>query len=753
MKYDTKFDNESLLVAESVLTTANGYLGVRGNFEEGYGEGLESIRGTYLNGFYDIVDVTYGENAYGFPQTAQKMLNVIDGQTIRISVGGDVFSMDSGKILSMKRSLNLEAGYAARSIHWQSPKNHEIIIDIRRMTSFKTKELLMIDYNVRSIGYNGPLTIESTIDGNVRNYTRAGDPRVASGHGQLLEITSAFTDIQTGILTAKTTRSGLEMACMMLHDIPMQLFIEDNTITATRTLQLDDNDECHFTKYVVYTDSLRHDHIIDSGLDIIGMVADKGRVYWYNRQQHYLDDFWKYAKVDIEGDDSVQEAIDFSCYQLLACAGKEPYSNMAAKGLTGEGYEGHYFWDTEIYAIPFFTLTEPEVAKNLLTFRHRTLDQARIRAVELGHKKGAKIPWRTISGSECSGYFPAACAQYHINADVAYANIQYYLFHKDLDFMMTISYPVIFETARLWMDTGHYGPDGMFRIDDVTGPDEYTAIVNNNYYTNAMAKYHLMWAVKLATVLEEYDMDGWNRLCDELDISTNELYSMKQAAEAMYLPYDQAHGISLMDDSFMLKKDWDFDGTPKDHHPLLLYYHPLAIYRHKVLKQADTVLAHFLLDNEKGSVMKRSYDYYERYTTHDSSLSYCIYGMMASKVGYPEKALHYFNKNIRLDLDNLHHNTKDGLHLANAGGVYMNLVYGFMGLRIKEDGLYLAPTKPTCWNSLTIRFRYKGTLLTLSIANDIVIESQEPVTLYLYGTSYNVKDRPLHVPVATKTIS
>ncbi|MDA3845470.1 MAG: glycoside hydrolase family 65 protein [Vallitaleaceae bacterium] len=431
-------------------------------------------------------------------------------------------------------------------------------------------------------------------------------------------------------------------------------------------------------------------------------------------------------------------------YQLLASAGKDPHSNISAKGLSGEGYEGHYFWDTEIYMLPLFTLSSPAIAKNLLRFRYEILGASRDRAREMGHKIGAKIPWRTISGRECSGFFPAGSAQYHINADVAYAYIQYFLFTADIDMMLEFGYEVIYETARLWIDMGHFNEDDAFMINAVTGPDEYTAIVNNNYYTNVLAAYHLKWAYDLAEKLATAYPDKWERIKEKIHIMADELAIMKKASEQMYLPFDKALGINLQDDGFKNKAEWDFAGTPKNHHPLLLHYHPLTIYRYKVLKQADTVLAYLLLDNESDEVIETSYTYYERLTTHDSSLSPCVYGMMASRINQTEKAYNYFMQTIRLDLDNLHDNTKDGLHIANAGGAYMSIIYGFGGLRIKSDGLHLKPTKPAEWETIRFRLKYKDSLVTVTIGEQLTIETEKPINFIIDGSPIQV-DGTIHM--------
>ncbi len=480
--------------------------------------------------------------------------------------------------------------------------------------------------------------------------------------------------------------------------------------------------EVHFTKYAVYTDTIRHgDDVIQEGMKILHQVKGKSFGELAEEQKRYLDDFWEVSDIMIEGDQLVQEGIRFNLYHLLQSVGKDPASNIAAKGLSGEGYEGHYFWDTEIYIFPVFLMTHPEIAKNLLLHRYSILEHAKARALEMGHEKGALFPWRTIAGKESSAFFPAGTAQYHISADIAYSYIQYYLATKDEEFMKGYGAEVLFETARLWADTGHLH-NGKYRIDNVTGPDEYTCIVNNNYYTNVMAKHNLLWAVKIYRLLSRTDADRLRALAGRLDLTETEVDNWQMAGESMYLPYDETLQINAQDDSFLQKAKWDLKNTPSDKFPLLLHYHPLTLYRYQVLKQADTVLAHFLLEDEQElGTIRNSYDYYEAITTHDSSLSSCVYSIMASKLGYTDKSYNYFNETARLDLDNTHGNTKDGLHMANMGGTWLAIVYGFAGLRLKENGLSFSPMLPAEWNLLEFQLRYQGRRLKFQKTREFTV--------------------------------
>lgn len=738
---------ETLLNLESIFALGNGYLGVRGNFEEGYGEGMDSIRGTYLNAFHDVINIPYGEKLFAFPSTQQKLVNGIDSQSIRLYIGTEEepFNLFEGKVLSYERHLHLDKGYAEREIHWQSPSGQEIKISFRRLISFQYRELFAIDISVEAVNFMGPIKIVSTVNGDVRNYTAVNDPRVASGHAQLLSVKECGTREEYACVMSETTESSLQMACVTRHEYSgsPQVQVDSNATKVENTYIFSLEEPVHFTKWNVYTDTLRHgEHPIDQGIKLQEQLKGKNFEDLVVLQKGYMDQFWKSSDIIIENDTSLQEGIRFNVYQLLQSAGRDPFSNISAKGLSGEGYEGHYFWDTEIYLFPVFLMTHPDMAKQLLVYRYSTLEQARERAREMGHAKGALFPWRTISGTECSSFFPSGTAQYHISADIAYSYIQYYLAVEDRNFLLQYGAEVLFETARLWIEIGH-DYKGAFHIDEVTGPDEYTCCVNNNYYTNVMAQNNLKWAVKSYEILEAYDQLGWATLCDRLGVSAEEVECWKQAFNTMYLPYDEELGVNPQDDTFLRKKVWDFENTPKEKYPLLLNYHPLTIYRYQVCKQADTVLAHFLLEDAQDiETIRRSYDYYEGITTHDSSLSTCIFSIMASKVGYTDKAYEYFTETARLDLDNTHGNTKDGLHLANMGGTWMAIVYGFAGVRLKESGLSLAPSIPASWERYAFRIRYRGRLIQFQINKGSIhlelLEGEE-LTILLYREHVSLK--------------
>ncbi|MBH1940020.1 glycoside hydrolase family 65 protein [Mobilitalea sibirica] len=737
-------DYNDLTVYETVFHNANGYIGVRSNFEEGYPEGIDTIRGSYINGFYDIAEMKQAEKLYGLVEDKQTMLNVVDTQTIYLIIDGEKFSMFEGTVKESKRWLDMEKGITGRYIVWRSPKGKEIEISIKRMTSFTQLSLFTIEYIVKALNFNGNIVFQSYHRGEVQNYSNENDPRAARESSRYLVPAQAVVEEGVSYLTSDTSKSALSVCTGVAHrlskDSSIVTKLEGHSASTKIDTAIVENESIQLVKYTVFSDSIRHKDCTANAKVEMGKALTVSLETLYQAQFVYLKEYWNNCLLEIKGDDELTEAINYNMYQLIQSVGKDEHCNITAKGLSGEGYEGHYFWDTEMYIEPFFNLTEPSITKNLISFRYKTLDKARENAKILGHAKGALFPWRTIMGTECSGYFPSGTAGYHINGDIAYSVVAYYLVTKDLDFIAEKGAEIIFETARLWMDVGNYS-NGTFRINEVTGPDEYTCMVNNNYYTNVSAQYNLRWAYKFYYMLKEAKQ---LTNIEKLGITEDEVREFERAADLMYLPYDNTLKINPQDDSFLDKKVWDLENTPKEKFPLLLHYHPLHLYRHQVCKQADTVLAHFIFEDAQSmETIRNTFHYYEKVTTHDSSLSTCIFSIMASKLGLIDKAYDYFGDSAKLDLFNTHKNTKDGIHTANMGGNFMAIVYGFGGLRIKENSIYFAPSLPKQWEQYKFQINYEDSQIIVEVnAKETIFTLVKggSKVIHIYGISYNLED-------------
>lgn len=742
---DLRLGKEDLILNETIFHNANGYIGVRSNYEEGYPAGFDTIRGSYINGFYDIANMKQAEKLYGMIEEKQTIVNIADTQTIRLYLEDEMFTMFEGTILESSRWLDMEEGYTARRVVWRAPGGKEVEIVIKRMVPFHQLSLFTIEYKVKALNFSGKVRFESSHIGEVMNYFNPHDPRVAGESFKHLNLDSIGIIDGISYIVTNTSRSGLSVCTgvenRLSKDGKKEVYIDGRQSLCNYHTEIVKDEVIRFTKYTVFTDSIRAKDCKKEAIKEMEKALEVSLEEHYKEQAMYLERFWKQSSLEIEGDDELALAVKYNLYQLLQSVGKDDHSNIAAKGLSGEGYEGHFFWDTEMYIQPFFTLTNPDISKNLIEFRYTTLDAARENARILGHKSGALYPWRTIMGKECSGYFPSGSAQYHINGDIAHSIVMYYLATKDIDFIAKVGAEIIFETARLWIDAGNYY-EGTFRINKVTGPDEYTCLVDNNYFTNVSAKHNLYWAGKFYDLLKEEGL--LESVVDKIGLSQEEIHGFKEAEKNMYLPYDEKLGINPQDDSFLSKEVWDIENTPKDKFPLLLHYHPLYLYRYQVCKQADTVLAHFIFEDAQSiETIRNSFAYYEKITTHDSSLSTCIFSIVASKLGLWEKAYDYFGNSAKLDLFNTHHNTKDGIHTANMGGNYMAIVYGFAGLRLKEEGLFLAPYLPEKWTRYQFEICYEGSQIQVEVDEKesvFTLISGQDKMIYVYGQEYKLKD-------------
>jgi len=525
-------------------------------------------------------------------------------------------------------------------------------------------------------------------------------------------------------------------------DFERKTEVEDDYAKHVFTGTLKPGQKLTLTKTVSYHTSRRvpANELADRCTRTLDRLKEEGTDQQFEEQREWLDDFWARSDVVIEGNDGLQQAVRWNLFQLAQASARGDGSGISAKGVSAAGYGGHYFWDTEIYVVPFFTYTSPVIARNALRYRYRILDAARQRAAELA-QRGALYPWRTINGEEASAYYAAGTAQYHIDADISYAINKYVRATGDDEFLAREGIDILVETARMWVDLGFWrkmkGKAPSFRIHGVTGPDEYTTVVNDNLYTNVMARFNLRCAAESVRKLADTWPDQHARMVSRLDLKTEEIEEWERAAEAMAILWDDNLGIHPQDALFNEREVWDLANTPADKRPLLLHFHPLVIYRFQVLKQADVVLALFL-QGEHFSLEEKlaDFEYYDPITTGDSTLSGVVQSIIAAEVGYHELALRYFWDSVFVDLADLHSNTGDGVHVASAGGVWSALVFGFGGMKDNGAMLRFDPRLPDAFPSLTFRMAQHGTRLRVTVRHASIafaIEEGHALTVDVRG--------------------
>ncbi|WP_150541327.1 glycoside hydrolase family 65 protein [Clostridium perfringens] len=751
---------------ETTFSLANGYIGTRGTFEEAYDFDVETgLEGNFVNGFYESEHIRYGEWNFGFPTESQSLLNLPNAKIIKLFIEDEEFSMLTGEIEDYKRVLHMKEGRITRDLIWVSPKGKKVKISISRFVSFNNKNLMEIRYKVTPLNFSGNLKFISAIDANVENHTRKTNPLVDYGPFGKRLANDYIDSIKDELYyEGITLNSELSIACGALNKISSENFIRKNfknyeLCGVSYEFYAKENEEIILDKFIAYSTSLDMNCEKLHGFikAILSDAKKKGYIEAEREQKEYVEEFWRTADVIIEGDDALQQGIRFNLFHLMQSAGRDGKTGMGAKGLSGEGYEGHYFWDTEMYVLPVFVYTKPDLAKKLLDYRYFTLDKARERARVLGHDKGALYPWRTINGEEASTYFPLGTAQYHINADIAYAFKLYVDVNDDFHYLKDKAAEVLCETARVWADVGSFSEyvGNKYCICAVTGPDEYNAIVDNNFYTNLMARENLRDAIWALNKIKEKDQLAYDNLVKKIDLKDEEIEYWKKIIENMYFPYDEKRGVYPLDDGFMKRKPWDDSKIPKEkRHLLYENYHPLFIFRQRMSKQADAILAMYLHSNLFSiEELRKNYDFYQEVTLHHSSLSTCIFGILASQIGYDEEAYKYFSQSARMDLDDYHNNFYAGIHAANMAGTWQGIVNGFSGLRTNKGILELNPTIPKEWNAYSFKIFYKKNLLEIKISKDeieIRLLEGENLELYVYGEKVYIENLSKIIKIPTK---
>ncbi|WP_313357535.1 glycosyl hydrolase family 65 protein [Microbacterium sp.] len=736
---ETRYDEEG--VSETVFTVANGYLGLRGNHIEGRGA---HEHGTFINGLHETWPIRHAEQAYGFAEVGQTIVNAPDAKVMRVYIDDEPLSFDEMEVHEYSRSLDMRTGVLERNVVWMTPSGKRVRMRDERMVSFEERHLAVLRLEVTIENADAPVTVSCQMlnrqDGAgiyagdpmaSKADRKAGfDPRKADRITErVLQPVEYWQDGLRSALSYSVSDSGMTVAVVADHLIETEneysarTLVEPDIAKNVFRIQAKAGVPIRIDKIVSYHSSrgVPPRELVDRCRRSLDRVGVEGVDALFAAQRTWLDAFWERSDVRIAGHDDLQQATRWCLFQLAQAASRADGNGVAAKGLTGSGYSGHYFWDTEIYVLPFLTYTSPQWAKNALRARAMMLPAARRRAAQL-NEAGALFPWRTINGEEASAYYAAGTAQYHINADVSYALGKYVRATGDLDFLRRDGADIAVETARLWATLGFWrgtNGDSTFHIHGVTGPDEYTTVVNDNLYTNVMARYNLRLAARIVGEMAVKAPAAYAALVERTGLDDGERDAWLRAADAIHIPYSEALGIHPQDAFFLEREVWDLEGTPPEMRPLLLHYHPLVIYRFQVLKQADVVLALFLQGNLFTEEEKLAdFDYYDPLTTGDSTLSAVVQSIMAAEVGYQDLARKYFEHALYVDLADLHNNAADGVHVASAGGVWTVLVSGFGGMRDHDGELSFDPRLPVDWPELSYPLQWRGSQLQITVTRN-----------------------------------
>ena len=700
--------------SESLFALSNGHIGLRGNLDEGEPHG---IPGTYLNSFYEVRPLPYAERAYGYPESSQTVVNVTNGKLIRLLVDDAPFDVRFGRLLEHERALDLRAGTLARYADWESPAGRRVQIRSTRLVSFTQRAIAAFEYVVDAVDGPVRLIAQSELLANEPSPPRSGDPRVAAVLENPLVALEQDVHHRGATLLHRTRRSGLQMAAGMDHhveatgEVTMESTATEDWARTTFVCTLEPGQRLRIVKLLAYGwSSVRSKPALrDQAAAALTGARHTGFEGLLADQRAYLDEFWDGADVRVEGDPELQQGVRFALFHVLQAGARAERRSLPAKGLTGPGYDGHTFWDTEAYLLPVLTYTSPRCAADALRWRHATLDLAKERAATLG-LRGAAFPWRTIHVEECSGYWPAGTAAFHINADIAAAVTRYRSVTGDEMLEVEAGLELLVETARLWISLGHHDVDGVWHIAGVTGPDEYSALMNDNVFTNLAAAHNLRSAAEAA--------ERHPGLARDFGVTVEEIAAWREAANAVNVPYDTDLQVHQQSAGFTRLPAWDFEAS-REQYPLLLHVPYFDLYRRQVIKQADLMLAqhwfgHHFDDEDKA----RNVDYYERRTVRDSSLSAAIQAVTAADVGHLELAYDYAYEAAQIDLRDIDHNSGDGLHIASLAGVWIALIAGFGGLRQHGGLLSFAPQLPDGITRLSFTVQWHGLRLGVDIEPD-----------------------------------
>jgi alpha,alpha-trehalose phosphorylase len=761
---ENRFDASDLGVTETLFSVGNGYLGMRGNYEESRDAHAD---GSFINGFHETWPILHAEEAYGLARVGQSIVNVPDAKIIRLYVDDEPLQLSTADLLEYERSLDFRTGVLARDLVWRTPSGKRVQVRSRRMVSMTQKHLAVLTFEVTMLDVKAPVQISSQVlnrQDSEQEYPQPGlaagdvaDPRKSERFDhRVLEPKVSEGDEATGRLRLgyRCAESRMTLGVVVDHALEttnecrVQMHVNDDMAKMIYRIQAEPGQPITLTKVVSFHTAklVPAAELIDRCERTLDRTAETGVESIFLEQEGWLSDYWERCDVEIPGRADLQQAVRWNLFSVIQAVARAEADGIAAKGVTGSGYSGHYFWDTEIYVMPFLTYTSPYAARNALRFRYQMLDSARLRARELC-QRGALFPWRTINGQEASAYYAAGTAQYHIDADIAYALSQYVGATGDLDFLHRQAIDIFVETARLWADLGFWRRDNShstFHIHGVTGPDEYTTVVNDNLYTNVLARFNLRRAADAVDELRDLDPAAYEQLAQRTGVTEDEVVEWRDCARGIEIPFDDRVGIHPQDSRFLDREMWDLRNTPQSVRPLLLHHHPLVIYRFQVLKQADVVLALFLQGEEFTQEEKKAdFDYYDPITTGDSTLSSVVQSIIAAEVGYHDLAERYFLASLYVDLADRHANTADGVHIASTGGVWSALTSGFGGFRDLGAGQWtFDPRLPDGWEALVFRLTLRGTRVRVTLRPDEIeftIEDGEgPVTVEVRGESVDV---------------
>lgn len=740
------FNPDKNLVSESVMSLGNGHMGLRGNFEEEYSG--ETLQGTYIAGVYYPDKTRVGWWKIGYPEYYAKVLNATNFIGINVELNGKMLNLAEMKVENFRRILNMKQGYLLRSFTVIDDRGRKTDLVIKRFLSIVDREIGVVSYKIKPVNYDAEVELIPFLDGTITNEDANYDE-------VFWEELEKHSEDYNGYLNMRTKKSDFHlttaMRCELNKEVDEVNALEKEKYIENRVkISLSSGEEAHLKKYIAVTTNrdYKDSEVVEKALKRVNYAFDKGYKGLFKEHSERWEEHWEESDIEINGDLAAQQGIRFNIFQLnQTYTGHDPRLNIGPKGFTGEKYGGSTYWDTEAFCFPFYlNTTDNSIARNLLLYRYRHLEKAKENADKLD-LDGALYPMVTMNGEESHNEWEITFEEIHRNAAIAYAIYNYIEYTGDREYLVDYGFEVIAEIARFWADRVNYNPRrDKYMILGVTGPNEYENNVNNNWYTNRMAVWTLRYALEVKKYLTKNHSKKYKELKDKIKLGKKEIEKWQDIIDKIYYPYINSDGVFEQQDGYMDKKLLTRDDLSEDDLPINQNWSWDRILRSCYIKQADVLQGlYFLSDKYDLETKKKNFDFYEPRTVHESSLSPCIYSIIASDIGYEEKAYKLYLRTARLDLENYNNDTEDGLHITSMAGTWMAVVCGFAGMKMKDGKLSFAPYIPEKWDDYSFKINYRERILQIHVFDDRVEISKEKgkgdLTIDVFEEEYHLSDK------------
>ena len=719
------FDVERVKSSESLFSIGNGAMGQRANFEENYTG--KTFQGSYIAGIYypDKTKVGWWKN--GYPEYFAKVLNAPNWIGIDIEINGEKLDLNTcSEVKNFRRELNMKEGWYNRSFEATLKNGTEISVTVRRFLSIVLDEVGVINYEITPLNKDSKIVYKPYIDAGVTNE----DTNWEEKFWEPLDVKKSGNE---AFVTAQTFKTHFKVTTFMQNSIltngkktaisPSNIDATSDKIQFSYDVIVAQGQKSSIQKIGGYTVSLNHENTVAAAEKVIRSALAKGYDQMLQDQIDAWAKIWEMSDITIDGDVKAQQGIRFNIFQLnQTYLGKDSRLNIGPKGFTGEKYGGSTYWDTEAYCIPFYMATkDQEVARNLLTYRYNQLDKAIENAAKLGFTNGAALyPMVTMNGEECHNEWEITFEEIHRNGAIAFAIFNYYRFTGDYSYIPEKGLEVLIGIARFWHQRANFSKDkNQFVILGVTGPNEYENNVNNNFYTNYIAKWCLEYTHdQIQKVSLKYPSDH-KRITEKVKISDAELQSWKKVSDNMYFPFSEEYDVYLQQDGFLDKDLVRVPDLDKSQRPINQKWSWDRILRSPYIKQADVLQCfYFFEDHFSKEELKNNFEFYESFTVHESSLSPCVHSIQAALLDKMDMAYTFYLRTSRLDLDDYNKEVEEGCHITSMAGTWMSIVEGFGGMRIKDDKLHFSPKIPKEWNGYSFKINFRNQILKVAINHE-----------------------------------